>query len=310
MLQVDHRQAQDVAVDARQAAKAPALHHAIEPGIHGLALAQHLPGPLQGTTAHVVLVGEQQQARQLQAGRQPIQGLLRLGDALLQMPAHLRQAGLAAVLQLAVEQLLLGALQILSGETGSLVQDLAMAQRQLTEVAVSRVARDADARCAEWLLRHAEPGEMLGELALFDGQPRSADATAVGAVTGQVLTRADFRRIAAAHPALYDAALAHLAAMLRGTTEQLESIALYQLQARVARFFLAAFRALHGEDIPDGAALDLRISQGELAALTGASRPKVNRVLADLKAAGALDQDGATWRCDPAALEALAGDDA
>ena len=160
------------------------------------------------------------------------------------------------------------------------------------------------------VLRHAEPGEMLGELALFDGQPRSADATAVGAVTGQVLTRADFRRIAAAHPALYDAALAHLAAMLRGTTEQLESIALYQLQARVARFFLAAFRALHGEDIPDGAALDLRISQGELAALTGASRPKVNRVLADLKAAGALDQDGATWRCDPAALEALAGDDA
>lgn len=51
----------------------------------------------------------------------------------------------------------LATLQTLTGQTGSLVQDLALAQRQLTEVAVSRVAKDADARCAEWLLRHAEP---------------------------------------------------------------------------------------------------------------------------------------------------------
>lgn len=162
----------------------------------------------------------------------------------------------------------------------------------------------------ELVLRHAEAGEMLGEMALFDAEPRSADATAVGAVTGQVLHRAAFRAIAARYPALYDAALAHLSAMLRGTTEQLESIALYQLQARVARFFLFAFRQLHGAEIPEGAALDLAISQGELAALTGASRPKVNRVLTDLKAAGALEQDGQVWRCDPVLLQAMAGDDA
>ena len=51
----------------------------------------------------------------------------------------------------------LAMIKSLSGETGTLVQDLALAQRRLTEVAVSRVAKDADARCAEWLLRHAEP---------------------------------------------------------------------------------------------------------------------------------------------------------
>lgn len=161
----------------------------------------------------------------------------------------------------------------------------------------------------ELVLRHAEAGEMLGELALFDADPRSADAFAVGEVTGQVLDRAAFRTIAGRHPALYDAALAHVCAMLRGTTDQLESIALYQLQARVARFFLFALRQLHGDDVPAGAALDLAISQGELAALTGASRPKVNRVLADLKAAGALEQAGTVWRCDPALLMGFAGDD-
>lgn len=44
-----------------------------------------------------------------------------------------------------------------------LMHDLARSQRQQVELAVSRLAKDADARCAEWLLRHAEPsGQGLG----------------------------------------------------------------------------------------------------------------------------------------------------
>ena len=38
----------------------------------------------------------------------------------------------------------------------SLLADLARAQRQQTEMAISRLAKDADARCAEWLMQHAE----------------------------------------------------------------------------------------------------------------------------------------------------------
>ncbi len=38
----------------------------------------------------------------------------------------------------------------------SLLSDLARAQRQQTELAISRLAKDADARCAEWLMQHAE----------------------------------------------------------------------------------------------------------------------------------------------------------
>src|SRR5574343_824100 len=38
----------------------------------------------------------------------------------------------------------------------SLLGDLASAQRQQTELAISRLAKDADARCAEWLMQHAE----------------------------------------------------------------------------------------------------------------------------------------------------------
>ena len=49
----------------------------------------------------------------------------------------------------------------------TLMLDLAKAQRQQTEVAVSRLAKDADARFAEWLLRHAEPSDSEGSLAVI-----------------------------------------------------------------------------------------------------------------------------------------------
>jgi CRP-like cAMP-binding protein len=49
----------------------------------------------------------------------------------------------------------------------TLILDLAKAQRQQIEVAVSRLAKDADARFAEWLLRHAEPADSHGSMAVI-----------------------------------------------------------------------------------------------------------------------------------------------
>ena len=48
----------------------------------------------------------------------------------------------------------------------NLLRDMARSQRQQTEMAVSRLAKDADARCAEWLLRHAESDVLVGGLAV------------------------------------------------------------------------------------------------------------------------------------------------
>ena len=56
-------------------------------------------------------------------------------------------------------------LQALPPVSRELLLDLARAQRQQTEVAISRLSKDADARCAQWLLQQAEPrheGEGLG----------------------------------------------------------------------------------------------------------------------------------------------------
>lgn len=162
----------------------------------------------------------------------------------------------------------------------------------------------------ELTLRHAEAGDTLGELALFDRDPRSADATAVVATEGLLLHRRDYEALALRHPALTLAMARYLSQRLRETTEQLESIALYPLEARVARFLLFTLRQLNGADLPETAVLRLEISQSELASVLGASRPKVNRALQALTASGALRRDGEGWVCDTGGLAALADPDA
>ncbi len=66
----------------------------------------------------------------------------------------------------------------------------------------------------------------------------------------------------------------YLTRRLRETTDQLETIALYDLESRVARFLLATLRQIHGEDLPDSASLQLALSQTDIAGILGASRPR------------------------------------
>jgi CRP-like cAMP-binding protein len=162
----------------------------------------------------------------------------------------------------------------------------------------------------ELTLRHAEAGDTLGELALFDQDPRSADATAVLDTTGYVLARRSYEALACKHPALTMGVARYLSRRLRETTDQLESIALYPLEARAARFLLFTLRQLNGLDLPRRATLRLEISQTELATVLGASRPKVNRALLALAEAGAWVKGPEGWDCDIPALQALAEPDA
>ena len=69
----------------------------------------------------------------------------------------------------------------------SVLHDVAMAHRQQTELAVSRLAKDAEARCAEWLLRHAKPGEQ-GALAVPLEQRKRLIAAQLG-IAPETLSR-------------------------------------------------------------------------------------------------------------------------
>lgn len=155
----------------------------------------------------------------------------------------------------------------------------------------------------ELVLRHVGSGETIGEFALIDGEPRSADATTVERTEALVLPRARFLSVAEDTPGLGLAMARHLCRLLRDTNYQMESIALYDLRLRVVRFLMLRLRDA-SPDRPDRIPFDL--SQGELAAILGASRPKVNRVLQDLVAEGVIRRDGDALVCDREALDGLA----
>lgn len=161
----------------------------------------------------------------------------------------------------------------------------------------------------ELSLRQLEAGTVLGEMAILDGQPRSADATAVTATEGYVIAKRDFIEILTRNPTAAQAIIHYLCTKLRETTEQLETIALYDLEARVARFFLATLRNIHGEELPESANLQLSLSQTEIASIVGASRPKINRSILALEEAGAIRRNDGIIHCHIGRLFTIAEPD-
>lgn len=140
----------------------------------------------------------------------------------------------------------------------------------------------------ELVLRHATRGASIGEMGILDEDVRSADATAMGAAQGLLLHRKPFERVLAERPALALAVIRYLTRRLRETTYQLESVALYSLAGRLARFLLAALRQTRGADLKPSEKLVLDLGQAEIAAILGASRPKLNRAFADLAEMAAI----------------------
>ena len=63
-------------------------------------------------------------------------------------------------------------LNALPQDIQTVLRDVARAHRQQTELAVSRLAKDAEARCAEWLLRHAEPAGEAGMSVMLSQRKR------------------------------------------------------------------------------------------------------------------------------------------
>jgi CRP/FNR family cyclic AMP-dependent transcriptional regulator len=154
---------------------------------------------------------------------------------------------------------------------------------------------------------HAEPGAIFGEIAMLDGGVRSADATAVNKVVALSLSKPAFKRLMETHPHVADAAVRFLCSRIREADQQLEAIALYPIEGRLARFFLAAARAKAPGSEEGRITIDLPMSQSELALLIGASRPKVNTALSVLEDSGALERSGTRVTCDIEELQAIAG---
>jgi CRP/FNR family cyclic AMP-dependent transcriptional regulator len=154
---------------------------------------------------------------------------------------------------------------------------------------------------------HAEPGHIFGEIAVLDGGVRTADATAVGKVTALSLSKGALTRLIEQRAVVREAVIKFLCNRVREADHQLEGIALYPIEVRLARLFLATARQ-KGELKPGAKiVIDLPISQSELALLIGASRPKVNAALSLLEEQGAIERKETRFTCDIDELESIAG---
>ena len=143
----------------------------------------------------------------------------------------------------------------------------------------------------EIVLSTAGPGHTLGELALLDGGPRSASVVAVEQTSVLLLGRATVLDLMSHHPTVLDAVLRSLGALVRRLTEQTGDLVFLDLGGRLAKVLLRL-----AADRPAGrdgrVVLDRALSQSDLAAMVGATRPAVNRVLQLLVARGLIAVDG------------------
>ena len=141
----------------------------------------------------------------------------------------------------------------------------------------------------EAVLVTAGGGEVLGEIALLDGGGRSASVVAVEPTTGLLLTRATVLEAMGRHPVVLEAMLRNVGGLVRRLTEQAGDLVFLDLGGRVAKLLLrlAGDRA-EATDV----VLDTGLSQSELAAMVGATRPAVNRVLRLFVARGLIGVDG------------------
>ncbi|MFM8192936.1 MAG: Crp/Fnr family transcriptional regulator [Actinomycetota bacterium] len=139
----------------------------------------------------------------------------------------------------------------------------------------------------ENLLMILGPGDMFGELSLFDSGPRTATATAV--TDSKLLALGQDKVIpwVKEHPEVSLQLLARLASRLRRTNEVVGDLVFSDVPGRVAKA-LIDLGVKFGDKRNEGLFVNHDLTQEELAQLVGASRETVNKALADFAQRGWL----------------------
>jgi CRP/FNR family transcriptional regulator, cyclic AMP receptor protein len=122
------------------------------------------------------------------------------------------------------------------------------------------------------VFNHLREGEIFGEIALLDGQPRTADAVAFTDCKLMVIERRDFIPLLQNHPDITITLLEILCARLRRTTEQVEDLMFLDLPSRLGKTLLHLSQAAK----PGG---EIAMSQNDLSDIVGMSREMINKQL-------------------------------
>ena len=131
------------------------------------------------------------------------------------------------------------------------------------------------------------PGEVFGELAMLDGDTRSASAEALSDGELLALPAIDVKALLARHPEISLKLVAGLVRRLRAANERISRQSFQTVPSRVA----GVLSQLVSEESPregERGEVTIRMNQADLAQLAGTSRESVSRFLADLERAGVV----------------------
>jgi CRP/FNR family transcriptional regulator, cyclic AMP receptor protein len=146
------------------------------------------------------------------------------------------------------------------------------------------------------------PGDIFGELAMFDDESRSATIEALDRLEALAILGPDMRRLLREHSDISYKLVVALGRRLRAANERLASQSFQTVQSRVATVLTQLVEQARQEGAPDGDVL-ITATQADLAKLAGSSRESASRFLATLERAGVITQGrGRLTVHDPTAL--------
>lgn len=159
----------------------------------------------------------------------------------------------------------------------------------------------------ETVLAFMGENDVLGEMGVFDGLPRSAGATALEETRALQLFKRDVISFLERNPTVAMQIIATLSKRLRHTNTQLEDIATLPTGPRLARALLRLADLYGEEDGANGAVrIDMKLSQSNLGAHAGLMRENVNRQIKVWEGEGLIaNEAGIITLIDPQRLRAI-----
>lgn len=137
------------------------------------------------------------------------------------------------------------------------------------------------------------PGDPVGEMSMVDGSDRSASVITLEETTLLWMNREDFNAALNTIPRLAQNLLRVIAKRLRDSSDNVRALASLNVNGRIARQLLA-FAERYGQRSTENAILlPVRLTQGDLSELVGASRKRVNQMIGALKRARIIEIDEA-----------------
>ncbi len=149
------------------------------------------------------------------------------------------------------------------------------------------------------------PGDVIGEIAIVDSEPRSASVIALERAELLVLHRRELIPFLERHPKAAIRLAAVLAGRVRRLSAYTEDTVFLPLPARMAKTLLA-LSASYAQDGRDVAAIDIPLAQQDLADMVGTTRESVNKQLRAWEETGIVElKRSCVSLLDRSALEAI-----